>query len=199
MSQSLAIGLRVRTARATAVVLATNDNGLPRLILRDELDTSDPSVPESRQPHHAGLDLPHDKATRVVERAVAAVMRASEAALAKFVTDRTRDGSTIAGIGLVISSHTDPASLANPHMRAHAGEGRLFHDALAAAADALGIAHRTWIEKTLAAQAAQALGLDEAACKRELAAWGKQAGPPWRALEKAACLAAWTMLVATRD
>jgi hypothetical protein len=198
VSQTLGIGLRIRTARATAVVLGTGDASLPRLIVREELDTSDPAFPESRQPHHAGLDLPHDEATRIVERAVAAVMRASEASLAKFVTARTRDGSTIAGIGLVISSHTDPASLGNPHMRAHASEGRLFHDALAAAAGALGIEHRTWLEKTLTAQAATLLGLDEAACKRELAAWGKQAGPPWRAQEKAACLAAWTILATTR-
>jgi hypothetical protein len=193
VSRALALGIRVRTARATAVVLKAGDD-LPELILRTELATSDPAVPESRQPFHAGLDLPDDRASAVVARAVGAVMRASAVALEKLVDGVAPDAKRIAGIGLAITSNTDPASIANPHMRAHASEGRLFHDALVTAADELAIAHHTLLEKQLSAYVARASGRSADAIKRALSEWGKQAGAPWRALEKSACLAAWAVL-----
>lgn len=198
MSRALALGIRVRTGRATAVVLKAGGD-LPELMLRTELATSDPSVPESRQPFHAGLDLPEERATVVVARAVDAVMRASAIALEQLVDDVACDAKGIIGIGLVISSNTDPARLANPHMRAHASEGRLFHDALVTAAAELGIAHRTILEKQVTAHAAGASGRSEDEIASALAGWGKQVGAPWRALEKSACLAAWAVLGMAQD
>ncbi len=76
MPSRAALGLRVKTGRAIAVVLA-GDPAQPEIRLRRELSLVDPEVPASRQPYHAALGLAPGEAKPVVERAAEAVRKAS--------------------------------------------------------------------------------------------------------------------------
>ncbi|HKB14765.1 MAG TPA: hypothetical protein VKF62_01810, partial [Planctomycetota bacterium] len=70
----VAIGFRVRTGRATAVVLG-GEASSPRLLGRRELTLHDPQVPASGQPFHAGLEAPPGQAEGIVRRAVEAARK----------------------------------------------------------------------------------------------------------------------------
>jgi hypothetical protein len=50
------------------------------------------------------------------------------------------NGPTPTRIGIVVGSIIDPATIANPHIRAHAQEGQLFRTVVETAAKKLGIA-----------------------------------------------------------
>lgn len=188
-----ALGLRVKTARAVAVALA-GDPRAPEIALRRELSLRDPALPASGQPYHAALGLSGAEARAVVERASDAVRRVSLAALQVILAELGERGLEPVGVALVRASDTDPATIRNPHMHAHAAEGRLFHDALAQAAATGGLPTRSLLQKHAASEAARMLGRRDPAFARAVATLGKRVGPPWRADEKSACAGAWLVL-----
>ena len=95
---------------------------------------------------------------------------------------------------LVVGSVIDPQKVGNPHIRAHANEGKLFRTVVENALRAHGIACDVIVEKALAEKAAAGLRRPASEIKRTLAALGKTVGGPWRAEEKAAATAAWLAL-----
>jgi hypothetical protein len=188
-----ALGIRVRTGRCTAVALRSPASR-PGLAYRGELTTWLPSVPDSQQPHHAALGLAPGRAKTVVARASRAVRAATRRALDELVVELRDSDLQLDRVGIVVSSLTDPETIHNDHMRAHASEGRLFHEAVMEAADGLGLAHTTLLEGQVFGLASKTLRRSEAALRDVLVVLGREAGSPWRALEKAACLAAWIAL-----
>jgi hypothetical protein len=144
-SRRLAIGFRVKTGRAIAVVMA-GPASAPRVLSRKSLQLWDPAIPESHQPWHAELELPAAESARVVPKALKAVERVAQSALRELVGELEAAPRSIVGIALVAGSATDPESIRNPHMRAHAREGQLFPHALAAAAKTMRILAITLVE-----------------------------------------------------
>jgi hypothetical protein len=192
-SPRLAIGFRVKTGRATAVVMA-GPASAPRVPSRKSLQLWDPAIPESYQPWHADFELPPDESARVVPVALKAVERVALSALRELVDEvRTTHGS-IVGIALVAGSSTDPESIHNPHMRAHAREGQLFPQSLAAAAKTMLIPAVTMVESEVFAIAAAKLAKSPDAIKLAVTEVGRVVGKPWSAEEKAAAAAAWITL-----
>ena len=192
-SPQLAIGFRVKTGRATAVVMA-GPASAPRVLSRRSLQLFDPVIPESYQPWHAELELPAAEAARVVPKALKAVERVAESALRELVGEVQPALGSILGISLVAGSSTDPESIRNPHMRAHAREGQLFPSALAAAAKAMRIPSVTIAESEVFTFAAKRLGKTPQAVKRAVTEMGHAVGKPWSAEEKCAAAAAWITL-----
>ena len=95
----------------------------------------------------------------------------------------------------MVGSVIDPAKVGNPHIRAHASEGRLFRTVLESALQSHGIACEVIVEKQLAGEGgrrSEASAMKRS--KRSFAAFGKALGGPWRADEKAASAAAWLAL-----
>jgi len=189
----LAIGFRVKTGRATAVVIE-GPPFAPRILSRRSLQLWDRAIPESYQPWHAELELPPAESAQVVPKALQAVERVARSALGELVGEIRPAHSSILGIALVTGSATDPESIRNPHMRAHAREGRLFPHALAAAAQAMRIPAVTIVESEVFASAAAKLGKTPAAIKLAVTEMGRVVGKPWSAEEKTAAAAAWIML-----
>jgi hypothetical protein len=189
----LAIGFRVKTGRATAIVMA-GPVSAPRVVSRRSLQLWDPAVPESHQPWHADFELPPDESARIVPVALKAVDRVSSSALRELVDEVRSTHGSIVGIALVAGSSTDPESIRNPHMRAHAREGQLFPHALASAAKTLRIPAVTLVESEVFASAAAKLGKSPDAIKLAVTELGRAVGKPWRAEEKAAAAAAWMTL-----
>jgi hypothetical protein len=192
-SPRIAIGLRVKTGRATAVVM-TGPASAPRVLSRKSLQLWDPAVPESHQPWHAEFELPAEESALIVPKALEAVERVALSALRELVGEVQTGQGAILGISLVAGSATDPESIRNPHMRAHAREGQLFPHALAAAARTMGIPAVTMVESEVFASAAAKLGKSPDAIKIAVAEMGRAVGKPWSAEEKCAAAAAWITL-----
>jgi len=192
-SPQLAIGFRVKTGRATAVVIQ-GPASAPHVLSRKSLQLWDPAVPESHQPWHADFELPPDESARIVPVALKAVDRVALSALRELVDEIRSTPGSIVGIALVAGSSTDPESIHNPHMRAHAREGQLFPQSLANAAKTLRIAAVTMVESEVFTIAAAKLAKSPDAVKLAVTELGRNVGKPWSAEEKAAAAAAWITL-----
>jgi len=192
-SPQLAIGFRVKTGRATAVVMA-GPASAPRVLSRKSLQLWDPAIPESHQPWHADFELPPDESARIVPMALKAVERVALSALQELVDEVRTTHGAIVGIALVAGSSTDPESIHNPHMRAHAREGQLFPQSLANAAKTMRIAAVTMVESEVFTIAAAKRAKSPDAVKLAVTELGRNVGKPWSAEEKAAAAAAWITL-----
>ncbi|MFI5316865.1 MAG: hypothetical protein ACHQ6T_14285 [Myxococcota bacterium] len=188
-----AIGLRVKTGRAVAVLLA-GSAAEPHVLERREIPLSDPAVPHSHQPYHAALELGEQRAAPLVERACEAVRAVALRELRALCESLAAAGHTPRGLGLVVGSLGDPAKLGNPHVRAHALEGQLFWRALDAAARALDLRVSVATEKEVWALAGESLRREPDALRAAVAELGRAIGRPWGAEEKTAALAAWIAL-----
>jgi hypothetical protein len=189
------LGFRVKSGYAVAVVLAGRAAS-PAAIARCVVELSDPKVPGTRQPYHDGFFKQNEDA-REIARLVKIVERCAQKAVAAFVAEARRAVAEPGGpmrAGLVVGSVIDPAKVGNPHIRAHANEGRLFRSVLEDALRAEGIDSSIVVDKQLAATAANGLRLSGRDIARALTQFGKTLGSPWRAEEKAAATAAWLAL-----
>jgi acetylornithine/succinyldiaminopimelate/putrescine aminotransferase len=147
---------------------------------------ADPDDPEARQPYHAGLDTHETRAAQAVKRLIKSVERFAHRSVARLIGDYHAAGQRVRGVGIVVGSVVDPASIANDHIRAHAEEGRLFRTVVEQAIRACRLRARVMVEKELYVTAAR--------FRRRVAALGESVDGPWRAEEKAAALAAWMVL-----
>jgi hypothetical protein len=194
-----AIGFRVKSGYAIAVVVDGSASN-PKPMSRRVVALSDPALPETRQPHHDGRGVEMQdrreiaRRTRIIERCA---KRAVADLLGGQAETATRDRLPIHA-ALVVGSVIDPDIVGNPHIRAHACEGRLFRTVLEDALTACGVTCDVIVEKQLGAQAASALNKSEPAIRRTVSAFAKTLGSPWRSDEKAAAMAAWTALAKSR-
>ena len=186
------IGFGVRSGWAAAVLLA-GPAAMPRVIEHRVVELSDPAVPASRQPYHAGIGVAQtDIAT--LQQLIAEVHRYAGQSIADWVAGCDAAGYQLGGAGVVVGSEVDPDRIANPHIRAHAAEGRLFRTVVEVATRACGLTCTTFVERKLFAHAAAILARSEAQLKRDLAQLGRTPNRPWRQEQKAAAAAAWVVL-----
>jgi hypothetical protein len=187
------LGFRVKTGRAVAVVLAGPAKA-PKVLARHDLVLGDEAVPESFQPYHAVLELAPGLAEATVRRFSDIVREASLAAVQRLIEELTQAGMTPRAAGIVAGSLVDPSTVKNPHIHAHAAEGRLFFESVATALERCGLPPSVHAEKDVYVDAAKALRATEGALDRAVVAMGKAFGKPWRMEEKTAALAAWVAL-----
>jgi hypothetical protein len=186
------LGFRVKSGWATAVLLAGTLQS-PQAIFRRIVELSDAGVPETKQPYHAGMGILEEDEAKI-RRRTAIVERAAKSSVAGLVEQCRAAGYVVRSAGLVVGSQIDPAKIANPHIRAHALEGRLFRSVLGDALKAHGISSLVVTERDIYLQAAALLAQTESKLKRRLAELGRALDGPWRAEEKLAALAAWMRL-----
>jgi hypothetical protein len=164
------------------------------MLFRREIPLCDPGVPESRQPYHGAI-MPFVPASPgAARRGRKAAERVAIAAVQALRDELKTAGRLPRGIGLVVASNPDVSKIGSAHVRAHALEGILFREVLEAGARACRLTVRTHLERELPAQASAKLRRTPAQLQKALAAFGKQAGRPWRAVEKSAALGAWLAL-----
>lgn len=192
-----AIGFRVKSGYAIAVVLAGTKSH-PRAVARHVVALSDPKVAETRQPYHDRFFKTEEDAAEIVRR-VRIVKRCAKSSVAALLNGMAREASAERSrasslrSALVVGSLIDPATVGNPHIRAHAFEGQLFRTVLEAALRARGLACEVVVDKHLPARAKSDLGAP-AVVARAMSDFGETLGRPWRADEKAAATAAWLAL-----
>lgn len=171
----VAVGLRAKTGRAIAVVLA-KDGNVPKFVWRGEVSLVDPSM--TIGPYHTVMDLPWNEATVAVQPLVAAIQE-----IATNVVRRLIDEHHIEAVGVVGSPSRDLARIGNPHIRAHAAEGVLFREVLEVAAKKNHLPCFAFSDREIAAHAHPAINEMK-----------RVAGAPWRADERMAGWAAWAAL-----
>lgn len=193
--RAAALGFRVQSGWATAVLLVGPQTA-PAVVERRIAELSDPDDPDARQPFHAGLEAAAHatRGAREVARLVKAVQRYAHRSISRLVAEYRAAGHRLRGVGIVVGSTIDPATIPNDHIRAHAEEGRLFRSVIEDAVRACDLRSRVTQEKELYAVAARRLGIPPGRLKARVDALGRGISGPWRAEEKAAALAAWVAL-----
>jgi hypothetical protein len=179
------------------VIALSGPAATPRLAHRGRLEMADPDRPGSTQPYHAAADLPLPRARAFLEshaRAARALARRSLEAL-RAVLAREGCDPRAAGLLVGVARPRPPLeSILRSHALIHAAEGDHFRGALAAAAEALGLAVLAIPERELGSEATARLGLAPPAILAHLGVLGRALGPPWTQDQKQASLAAWIAL-----
>jgi hypothetical protein len=192
MSRIVAIGFRAKTGRAICVALAVPADA-PELVWRGEIALADPAVPETGAPYHQVMELPREEWPAAVQPLVARIERVASAAVAALIHTLGAGGANVRALGVAGSTDRSLARIGNEHIRAHAAEGILFRRVLESAARQNRLACRGFDDKQVLELAAAELG-GAAKVTAHLKLLGAQAGPPWRADERAAAAAAWLAL-----
>jgi hypothetical protein len=192
MDRAVALGFRVKSGFAVAVIVS-GSAAAPVPLARRIVALSDPEVEETKQPYHDGFGTARED-RKEIERLTKIIQRCATRSIADLLADEAFNDGHCRGAGLVVGSVIDPADVGNPHIRAHANEGRLFRTVLEAALRGHGIECSVVVEKALGAQALKTLGRSDGQIKKIVGAFGSRLEGPWRAEEKAAATAAWMVL-----
>jgi hypothetical protein len=190
--QTAALGFRVKSGWAAAVLLA-GPVGSPRLCDVRQIDLSDSRFPETRQPFHAAMGkLESDE--RKINRRVDLVRRITEKSIATLLADYRQNGHSIKRAALVVGSRINPASVANPHIRAHAFEGWLFRSVVEDSLRTHDIRMDVLTERDAYGKAAVELKQLSENVRRVIQNFSRETDAPWRAEQKVAAVAAWFAL-----
>jgi DNA-binding HxlR family transcriptional regulator len=190
-AQTAGLGFRVKSGWA-AVVLLSNTARSPQLSEIGRIELCDPRLPETRQPYHAAMGKLETDSTRLNQREHI-VRSISQRSLTGLLKDYRQKGFRIRRAALVVGSQINPADIANPHIRAHALEGRLFRSAVEQTLRDLEIRTDVLLERDVYPSVAARLKQSSGDVKRTIQDLGQSApakGRPWRAEQKLAALAA---------
>jgi hypothetical protein len=187
-----AIGFRVKSGWATAVLL-TGPFQSPRILDQRIVELSDPQIPESRQPHHAGMGTLETDDVKVSRR-VEIVRHCTRESVTQLLNDYRTRNCKVGSSALAVGSIIDPSTIRNPHIRAHALEGRLFRTVLEETLGEFGLSCCLVVERRAYIEAAAVLALTEGELKRTVSNLGAVQSGHWRADQKMAALVAWMAL-----
>ena len=189
-----AAGLTVKSGWASVVLLA-GPSKAPRLIDARRIALSDPRIPESKQPYHAGFGTARG-AGRELSWLVRSVERFGKRSVTQVIREYRAGGHRLRGAGIVVGSLIDPARIGNSYIRIHALEGKLFREVVQTALGRSRVRFTTWRERDLYPLAQRTLKRQNAPLRSTLTMLGQGVKGGWRAEEKAAALAAWLVLSA---
>ena len=190
--RAAALGVRVKSGWAAAVLL-TGTARSPQLCDVRRIELSDPQHPETRQPYHAAMGKLERDARKINQR-VEVVRGIAQQSIATLLASYRRQNLRIRRAALVVGSQIDPDSIANPHIRAHAFEGRLFRSVLEESLRAHRIRTKVVIERHAYAHAVEELKQTDQNVRRQIQNFGREMETPWRTEQKFAAVAAWLAL-----
>jgi hypothetical protein len=196
-SQIACLGLRAKTGRAIAVVVAGTEQS-PRGVSRIELTLGALDTPALFQPYHEVMNRPWEQAVIAVRAAEHSIEANAKRALESVLHNLRTKSLDLTRIAVVGAPDRNLAAIGSPHIRAHAAEGVLFRHVWQVAAEALGVPSFAFAEKGFESFAAERLRLSIDALRAQLGNFGNALGRPWRADEKSAATAAWLALAMRR-
>jgi hypothetical protein len=187
-----ALGLRVHSGWAAAVVVGGTPSALVVLDRRRIVLADEGALPGSKQPFHAMEGRKAPEAERMHAAFVADAGRRAVEELRKVLRDAASAGHALPGCGILLSSARplpDLSRILASHALIHTAEGVHFRDALAEAAGACSMNVIPVTEREVEARAAAAARAPAEALRGRIAAFGKALGPPWTQDQKLAALA----------
>jgi hypothetical protein len=193
MKEAAAVGLTVSTGRAVVVVLR-GTRASPEIVVRYEIQLSDPWVRESSHPYHFEFGDAGAAGERARILGCKAAERAVHSAMRTLVSDMRAHGLEPRAAAIVVRSLIEPKRVRGVHPRAHAEERKLYCSAVAASLAECGVRAATFEERAVRASAAKILAMKAKQLDDMLWVFVRRVGTPWRAPEKLAALAAWASL-----
>jgi hypothetical protein len=187
--QTAALGFRIKSGWA-AVALLTGGVDSPQLCDVRPIQLSDARLPETRQPYHAAMGKLETDLKKVNQR-VRVVRCIAQQSIAILLAGYRQKGYGIRRATLVVGSQIDPATVANPHIRAHAFGGQLFRAVVEDALQAKCIRTCILLERGALATAAAKLRKPNDVVRRTIQGFSSYTHGPWRADQKLAALGAW--------
>jgi hypothetical protein len=192
----VALGFRPHTGWSTVVAVG-REGGSVRVVHRAQLKIGPAGLPA--QVYHAAREVGAAAAAALVRQVADEAAALAVAGVGAVVAELRARGQHPVAAGIPVGGSAIPAELSRilaSHALLHAAEGDLYCQALADGADRHGLTLSLVPARELAARAARELGLDDAAMRVQLAALGRELGPPWRRDEKDATLAGLLALAA---
>jgi hypothetical protein len=191
-SKLVALGLRAKTGRAIVVVLGGAAES-PTVLMKTEIQTSDPKIPETAQPYHHVMDLPPEEWEPAVRQFARAIEKVAARALAQLIKQQQANGLEVAGVGIIGAADRNLTRIGSSHIRAHAAEGILFRRVLDLASAANGLKWKAFPERQfdqiVSAEVGNAVSL-----RKKISELRRSVPSPWRMDEKQAATAAWLVL-----
>ncbi len=187
----MAVGFTIKSGWTAAVLVERTPAG-PVVIDSRRVEISDPGIPDSMQPYHAGFGTARDAGDEL-KRLVASVKSYGRKSVARLLREYSRRGQ-LCGAGVVVGSLIDPATIGNDHIRIHAMEGKLFREVVIDTAEKAVGTCRVFRERDLLADARKKLKRPEATIKKTLTEIGRGVEGGWRSEQKHAALSAWMLL-----
>ena len=129
-----------------------------------------------------------------INRRVNGVRAATAQSIRTLLMGYRRKHYAIRHAALVVGSQVDPASIANPHIRAHAFEGKLFRTVLEEALHAHRVRTAVLLEREIYDKAAAQLKKSSDEVGGTIRDFGRFSSGPWCVEQKLAALAAWMAL-----
>jgi hypothetical protein len=179
------LGLRVKSGIAVVTVIE-GDASSWRPVHVGQVALTAPVGQYARFPYHPLIEMDSERGPAVSREAVATVHSESRRELARALKSIAPDG----GAGVVAGSAIDPNQIANPHIRAHAREGRLFQEVVIAALERAEIPYRVLSHKTARTALAAVIGMPERELWDSISRAGQGAVRPWRIDQKLAAVGA---------
>jgi len=194
------MGLAPHSGWAAVVALGRTPAG-PRVLARSRFALIEAGSPESKQPYHVVEALHIEEAARRLELYLAQAERMAHSALHRLNIDLADLGYRAEAAGILDSSGRKGGSLASilsSHALIHSADGDHFRNALAAAAQRMGLAVHRVPARDLEVEAEAGLQRPRGELATAVMQLGKQTGPPWGADQKQAALLAWLLLETNR-
>ena len=185
-----AFGLKAHSGWAALVVVGTRDGEL-QVLERSRLTLVEEEW--AKQPYHAAENLAPAEARKLVKRGVDAAKRGALREVRAAVKRTRETGFETRKCGVLVGAPMPDWSVAEilaVHFRMHQAEGVLFREVLAQSAEASDLKLVAIPEKSLLEYAEAVLRTRTSRLLIEIAALGKQVGPPWGKDQKDAALAA---------
>ena len=183
----MTLGLRVKSGWAAAVLL-TNSRTSAAVVDSRVIELADADAPHSRQPFHVAFGTAQTDSAKI-KQLVRGIERFSRRSVRTFI-EKLHEHGRVRRATVVVASLTDPASLANQHMRAHASEGTLFRNVLVDALGRCGVNVRVVLEREVYELLAKRLHGSPLMARKKVTALGETVSP-WRAEQKVAAAGAW--------
>jgi hypothetical protein len=189
-----AIGFRIKTGNGIAIVVARNGKEF-KAIDRRTISLCDPALPTTRQPYHVIEEIADPvKAEKEIARLCKIVRQIAKKEIVRLLNAYKKQDYEFGKAALVVGSVIDPQKIGNPHVRAHASEGKLFRTVVEEALTSAGVLTTIFPERDLLKTAVQQMEKTETELKTIAASAGRNLNGPWRADEKNAFLAASLMI-----
>jgi len=194
--KNAAVGFRVHSGWS-AMVAVCLEKGAPQVLHRERIHLVEEFTYRLRQPYHTAEKLPLVEAREFIRNAEAVAKTMAGRSIRKLQTQLKQSDYGLNCTAVLLASGKPLPELEKilaSHAMIHTADGELFREALTRASVRCGLQVVSVKEKEVMGEAAQTLGLLEAAVSKRVAEIGKELGAPWSQDEKLAALAAWLAL-----
>jgi hypothetical protein len=194
--KNASVGFRVHSGWS-AMVAVCLEKGVPKVLHRERIHLVEEFTYRLRQPYHTAEKLSLAEAREFIRKSQVTAKAMAGRSIRSLQKQLKQLNYDLHCAALLLASGKPLPELEKilaSHAMIHTADGELFREALTRASVRSGLQVVSLKEKGVAGEAAQVLGLAEAAVLKRAAEMGRDLGAPWSQDEKLAALGAWLAL-----